>query len=79
VGIGLLAAGLHGYFLRWMPWWERGVAIVAAILLVVPALWADMAGLAILAALIAFQLGTKYPEPTPVRMSATKPSSEGHA
>ena len=30
IGIGLLAAGLHGYLLRWMPMWERGVAIVGA-------------------------------------------------
>ena len=30
IGIGLLAAGLHGYLLRWMPMWERGVALVGA-------------------------------------------------
>ena len=70
-GIGLLAAGLHGYLLRWMPMWERGVAIVAAILLVVPTIWADLAGLAVMAALIAFQLvGTRDPGPAPVSVGA---------
>jgi TRAP transporter 4TM/12TM fusion protein len=58
IGIGLLAGGLHGYLLRAMPLWERGVAIIAALLLVVPTLWADLAGLAVMAALIAFQLVT---------------------
>jgi TRAP transporter 4TM/12TM fusion protein len=55
-GIGMLAAGLHGYLMRAMPIWERGVAIVAAILLVVPTIWADLAGIALAAALVAFQL-----------------------
>jgi TRAP transporter 4TM/12TM fusion protein len=70
-GIGLLAAGLHGYLVRWMPMWERGVAIVGAIFLVVPALWADLAGLAVLAALLAFQLLSAHnPEPVPASVGA---------
>jgi len=56
VGIAVLAGGLHGYLLRWMPLWERAVAIAAALLLVVPTFWADVAGLVLTAALIAFQL-----------------------
>jgi TRAP transporter 4TM/12TM fusion protein len=79
IGIGLLAAGLHGYLLRWMPMWERGVAIAAAILLVIPTLWADLLGLAVAAVLIALQkLVTGYPEPTPIRQGA-KLSPDGHA
>jgi TRAP transporter 4TM/12TM fusion protein len=70
-GIGLLAAGLHGYFIRWMPMWERGVAIIAAILLVVPAYWADLAGLAMMAALIAFQLVSgRDPKPAAASVGA---------
>ena len=51
-----------------MPLWERGVAIVAAILLVVPAIWADLAGLAVMAVLVAFQLvGARDRSPRPPR------------
>ena len=79
IGIGLLAAGLHGYLLRWMPMWERGVAIVGAILLVVPTLWADLLGLAVMGALILLQkFGAGYPEPTPVRPATFKPASDGY-
>ena len=47
VGIGMLAAGLHGYPAAGRcPSGSAGVAIVAALLLVVPAFWADIAGLA---------------------------------
>jgi len=71
VGIGLLAAGLHGYLLRWMPMWERGVAVIAAFLLVVPTIWSDLAGLAAMAALITFQLvGTRAPTLAPASAGA---------
>ena len=71
VGIGLLAAGLHGYLIRWMPMWERGIAIIGAILLVVPTFWSDLAGLAVLAALIAFQLvRARDPAPAPASVGA---------
>ena len=71
VGIGILAAGLHGYLLRPMPLWERGVAIVAAILLVVPSIWADFAGLVVMAALIAIQLAVgRDPAPAPASLGA---------
>jgi TRAP transporter 4TM/12TM fusion protein len=74
IGIGLLAAGLHGYLVRRMPMWERAVAIVGAILLVVPALWADLAGLVILAGLIAYHwLGSRHPTPVAAGAAAIKP------
>ena len=70
-GIGLLAAGLHGYLIRSMSAWERGVAIIGAILLVVPAFWADLAGLAVAAALVAFQLvSARGPAPAPASVGA---------
>jgi TRAP transporter 4TM/12TM fusion protein len=75
VGIGLLAAGLHGYLLRSMPMWERGVAIIAAFLLVVPTFWADLAGLVVMTALIAFQvLASGKPAPASVGAAAADPS-----
>jgi TRAP transporter 4TM/12TM fusion protein len=77
-GIALLAGGLHGYFLRWMPMWERGVAIVGAILLVVPAFWADIAGLVTIAALVAFQLVVgRDPKPAPASVGAAAANRKG--
>jgi TRAP transporter 4TM/12TM fusion protein len=69
VGIALLAAGLHGYFFRAMPLWERAVAVAGAFLLVVPAFWADIAGLAILGGLLALQYLTA-PSPAPASVGA---------
>jgi TRAP-type uncharacterized transport system fused permease subunit len=75
-GIGLLAAGLHGYLVRWMPMWERGVAIVGAILLVVPTLWADLAGLAVTAVLVLLQLvRARDPAPLPASVGAAAAGS----
>jgi TRAP-type uncharacterized transport system fused permease subunit len=55
VGIALLAAGLHGYLLRPMPYWRRAIAIVAALLLVAPELTTDILGFALGGALVAMQ------------------------
>jgi TRAP-type uncharacterized transport system fused permease subunit len=80
IGIGLLAAGLHGYLLRWMPMWQRGVAIVGAFLLVVPTLWTDLAGLAVLAALIALQLmGSRKAAPASLGAAAANRPPEPRA
>jgi TRAP transporter 4TM/12TM fusion protein len=71
VGIGLLAAGLHGYLFRAMPLWERAVCIAGAFLLVVPTLWADIAGLGILGSMLALQyLGSRSPAATSVGAAA---------
>jgi TRAP transporter 4TM/12TM fusion protein len=59
IGISLLAGGLHGYYLRWMPNWQRAVAIVAAFSLVVPNFYADIVGIGLAVALIAFQYFTE--------------------
>jgi TRAP-type uncharacterized transport system fused permease subunit len=55
IGIGMLAAGLHGYLLTAMPYWQRGIAITAALLLVAPELTTDLIGFALLAAILAAQ------------------------
>lgn len=59
IGISLLAGGLHGYYLRWMPNWQRALAIVAAFSLVVPNFYADIVGIGLAAALITFQYFTQ--------------------
>jgi TRAP transporter 4TM/12TM fusion protein len=49
IGVIALAAGLEGYFLKTATWLERGLFIVAAFLLIDPALVTDVAGLVLLA------------------------------
>jgi TRAP transporter 4TM/12TM fusion protein len=54
-GILLLAAGLHGYFLRRASLWERAVLIAAAFCLVKPGWETDLAGVALCAVVVAVQ------------------------
>ena len=71
VGIAMLAAGLHGYLLRPMPYWERGIAIAAALLLVAPELTTDILGLVLMAGLLAFQFaGQRAIKPVAVGAAA---------
>jgi TRAP-type uncharacterized transport system fused permease subunit len=80
IGILVLAAGLHGYLLRPMPYWERGVAIVAALLLVAPELTTDMIGLILMAGLFAFQyMGQRVAKPASVGAAATDRPQSPHA
>ncbi len=55
IGIATLAAGLHGYLLKPMPYWQRAIAIAAALLLVTPQLTTDIIGFALMILLIAVQ------------------------
>ena len=54
-GIMILAAGLHGYFLRRASLWERAVLIAAAFCLVKPGWETDLAGVALCAVVVAVQ------------------------
>jgi TRAP transporter 4TM/12TM fusion protein len=51
-----LAAGLHGYLLTPARLWERGVVIVAALLLIAPELISSLVGLGLLGLVMAVQL-----------------------
>jgi TRAP transporter 4TM/12TM fusion protein len=55
IGIGMLAAGLHGFLLKPMPNWLRGIAIAAALMLVAPELTTDIIGLVLMMLVIAVQ------------------------
>ena len=55
IGICMLAAGLHGYLLKPMPRWQRGVAIAAALMLVAPTLPTDIVGFALMVLVVAVQ------------------------
>jgi TRAP transporter 4TM/12TM fusion protein len=52
IGVICLAAGLMGYLRRPCLWWERGLLVVAAFLLIKPGYVTDAAGLAVLAMLL---------------------------
>jgi TRAP transporter 4TM/12TM fusion protein len=55
IGIMMLAAGLHGYLMRPMPYWQRGIAIVAALMLVAPTFATDIIGFVLTAVILAVQ------------------------
>ncbi|MFA6366571.1 MAG: TRAP transporter large permease subunit, partial [Candidatus Hydrogenedentales bacterium] len=56
IGIVGLAAGVEGFALAKMSWYERIAAIVGGLGMVTPALWDDFAGGALLAAVIVLQI-----------------------
>jgi TRAP transporter 4TM/12TM fusion protein len=79
IGIALLAAGLHGYLLRPMPHWQRGLAIAAALFLVAPDFRADLIGFALAAAVLTVQfLGYGVARPASVGAAAVNGRQEPH-
>jgi TRAP transporter 4TM/12TM fusion protein len=68
VGVTALAAGLHGYLVRPLYRWERGVLGVAALLLIKPGLLTDLGGAALLAGVVAAQ--RFLPAPAGARLAA---------
>jgi len=65
LGVVLLAAGLHGYFIRASTWWERLLMVAAAFVLIKPGLLTDGIGLALLVFVIVSQKYLRAPEPQP--------------
>jgi TRAP-type uncharacterized transport system fused permease subunit len=55
LGVVCLAAGLQGWLLREARWWERGLLIAAALLLIKPGYLTDGLGLACFGAAFALQ------------------------
>lgn len=55
IGMIGVSAGMIGYWMRKMPWYERIIAIGAGILLIVPGVVTDTLGIGILAALFFYQ------------------------
>jgi TRAP transporter 4TM/12TM fusion protein len=56
IGILLLAAGLHGYFIAYAALWERVLLVAAALCLIKPGLYTDLAGAALAAIVIVAQV-----------------------
>lgn len=76
VGIGLLAAGLHGYLLRRCAMWERGLLVATAFCLVKPDWLTDLLGIGLAAAVLALQ----WPQrDRPLRAKSTGPIAEAPA
>ena len=67
IGVTLLAAGLHGYFLRTAAWWERWLLVGAAFVLINPGLVTDTIGLSLLAIVVVSQKFLRPPDPEPVK------------
>jgi TRAP transporter 4TM/12TM fusion protein len=62
LGILCLAAGLHGYFMRATPLWERGALMAAAAFFCFPDWRFDVAALVIMAVIIMIQLPARLAE-----------------
>jgi TRAP transporter 4TM/12TM fusion protein len=71
VGIGLLAAGLHGYLLRRATLWERALLIATAFCLVKPDWVADLIGLGLALVVVAVQWRGRDRAPVQARPDAT--------
>ncbi|MGI8385521.1 TRAP transporter permease [Robertmurraya sp. P23] len=63
-GMMAIGAGVIGYWMRKLFWWERIVGIVGGILLIYPEGVTDIIGLVTFAVLVALQLFIKRPEPS---------------
>jgi TRAP-type uncharacterized transport system fused permease subunit len=63
IGCILLAAGLHGYLLRENRLWESGALIAAALCLIFPGVWFDIAGLGLGALVFLVQRATRDAKP----------------
>jgi TRAP transporter 4TM/12TM fusion protein len=74
VGIGLLAAGLHGYLLRRATLWERALLIATAFCLVKPDWVTDLIGTALVLVVVAVQWPGRDRAPLPARPDATPTS-----
>ena len=58
-GIMAIGAALEGYFLRHMTWYERIVCVAGGLLMVIPGIWTDLVGFALVAAVVVVQYLTK--------------------
>jgi len=54
-GVILLSAGLHGFLIAHAPMWQRALMIAAAVALIKPGIYTDLAGLGLAAAAFAGQ------------------------
>ena len=56
IGIFAVSAALEGWLLRGMKWYERLVSVAGGLLLIIPGIVTDVAGLALVALVLVYQL-----------------------
>ena len=56
IGIFIVSAGMEGYLLKPMPWWQRIIALTGGLCMIIPGLVTDIAGIAMIALVIVIQL-----------------------
>lgn len=54
-GIFIVSAGMEGYLLKNMPWWQRIMALAGGLCMIIPGLATDIAGLVLIAVVILVQ------------------------
>ena len=61
-GIYIVSAGMEGYLLRLMPWWQRILALAGGLCMIIPGIATDIAGVVLIALVVVIQLLTKKKE-----------------
>lgn len=61
-GIFIVSAGMEGYLLRPMPWWQRIIALAGGLCMIIPGIATDIAGVVLIALVVVIQLLTKKKE-----------------
>lgn len=58
-GIFIVSAGMEGYLVRTMPWWQRILALAGGLCMIIPGLMTDAVGLGMIALVLVIQFATK--------------------
>ena len=59
IGMFAVAAGIEGWFLHKMPWWQRLIAAAGGLLLIYPGVITDVIGIALVAIIALIQFSTR--------------------
>ncbi len=63
IGIFAVSAGMEGYMFVKCPWWQRLALLGGGLLCIIPGIWTDLAGVAILAVIIVLQKLSERKQP----------------
>ena len=55
IGIFIVSAGMEGYLLKNMPWWQRIIALVGGLCMVIPGIATDVVGVGLIVILLIVQ------------------------
>ena len=56
IGIGLVSVGLEGWLIKKVAWWQRIIAIVAGLLLIIPGWVTDLVGIVVATVIVLLQI-----------------------